>query len=271
MSSLYNRMYDEGLGLLGPRKQHQIRSRRISGRKHQLHRRDNLTAADLLYTLTNSESLLNLSPCTSSRSKFITDMLACAPTFPATTKHHHRADVMGCETEFSGRFHNLSSASSSEDASTLANVSIDSTAAFTGCHSQQLRQIQQEQEFEYLPLPPVVLRMHMPGSPLSPFPPQNEYGVEPEFECSKSILRPGYMFGGARTMGASGRSGASGGGGDNPVPTDGTNGGGDDGGAEGGESEGGKSVPSAYTFRRRNAIVEGSDEAPKSDDFPESA
>ncbi|KAF9360324.1 hypothetical protein BGX26_009794 [Mortierella sp. AD094] len=221
MSSLYNRMYDEGLGLLGPRKQHRIRSRRLSG-----------------------------------------------------PSKHHRTDMATSEPEFPSRLHGQPS-SFSEDVSSLAqaHVGIESTAAFAGCHSQQLHQ-QQDQEYEFLPLPPVVLRMDMPGSPFSLYPPNNDLEFESEHGPLRPITRSAHLFGSARAMGAGGRSGVSGGGGrdgDNPVPSEGVNGGGDDGGAEGGESEGGKSVPSAYTFRRRNAIVEGSEEAPKSDDFPDSA
>ncbi|KAG0297919.1 hypothetical protein BGZ96_004272, partial [Linnemannia gamsii] len=80
-----------------------------------------------------------------------------------------------------------------------------------------------------------------------------------------------YSFGGAvRTMGASGRSGGCGGGGsdgDSPEPSgvhpgQGENGGSDAASGED-ESDGGKPKPSSYTFRRRNAIVEGSEDAPK--------
>ncbi|KAG9063624.1 hypothetical protein KI688_003735 [Linnemannia hyalina] len=78
-----------------------------------------------------------------------------------------------------------------------------------------------------------------------------------------------------RTMGAGGRSsgcGGSGSEGDSPEPSgvhpgQGENGGSDAVGGEN-ESDGGKK-PSSYTFRRRNAIVEGSEDAPRLDDFPD--
>ncbi|KAG0001544.1 hypothetical protein BGZ80_005605 [Entomortierella chlamydospora] len=266
MSSLYNRIYDEGLGLLGPREQHRIRSRRLSGRKHQLHRRETLTAADLLYTLT-------LTSCSSSRSRFLNDMKACTSTLTAASKHH-QTDITTNEPEFPSRLRRQHS-SSSDDVSSIAqaHVGIESTVAFAGCRSQQLRQ-QEDQEYGSLPLPPVVLRMDMPGSPFSLYPPNNETEVGSEHGPLRSISRSALLFGGVRAMGAGGRSGVSGGGGravDNPVPSGGVSKSGDNDGDEGGESEGGKPVPSAYTFRRRNAIVEGSEEAPRSDDFPDSA
>ncbi|KAF8929142.1 hypothetical protein BGZ47_001242, partial [Haplosporangium gracile] len=83
-----------------------------------------------------------------------------------------------------------------------------------------------------------------------------------------------YPSGGAtRTMGAGGRSGGCGGGGSeghSPEPSgvhpgQGENEGSDVAGGED-ESDGGKK-PSSYTFRRRNAIVEGSEDAPRVDDF----
>lgn len=88
-----------------------------------------------------------------------------------------------------------------------------------------------------------------------------------------------HSFGGAvRTMGAGGRSGGCGGrgsGGDSPEPSgvhpgQGENGGSDAAGGED-ESDGGKPKPSSYTFRRRNAIVEGSEDAPRVDDFSDSS
>ncbi|KAF9106730.1 hypothetical protein BGX27_009045 [Mortierella sp. AM989] len=270
-------MCGEGLGLLGPQKQHRIHSRRLSTRKHQIYRRETITAANLLYTITSnkhSDSLRTLSSCSSSRSRFITDMMACPPTFTATTSKHHRTDMTASEPELSSRLHGRPALSSSfsEDASTLSqtHVGIESTAAFTGCRSQQPHNQRQEQDYGCLPLPPVVLRMHMPGSPLSPFPPQNEFELESVYGSQQAATRSGIFFSGTRAMGAGGRSAACGGRGDNPVPSEGANTNGDDDGAEGSESEAGKSVPSAYTFRRRNAIVEGSEEAPNYEDFPKS-
>ncbi|KAF9094649.1 hypothetical protein BGX23_001818 [Mortierella sp. AD031] len=87
--------------------------------------------------------------------------------------------------------------------------------------------------------------------------------------------------GGARTMmAAGGRSGSSGGGGregDSPEPSGVHPGQGENGEADAGadhaeESEGGKpNKPSSYTFRRRNAIVEGVEDAPRVDDFPDAS
>ncbi|KAG0367941.1 hypothetical protein BGZ54_002972 [Gamsiella multidivaricata] len=91
-------------------------------------------------------------------------------------------------------------------------------------------------------------------------------------------MRSTYVFGGSRAMGTGGRSSVSAGGrggGASPVPSgvhpgqEGNDGGNDD--VEGDESEGGRPKPSSYTFRRRNAIVEGSEDAPKANDFPNSS
>ncbi|KAF9933139.1 hypothetical protein FBU30_006463 [Linnemannia zychae] len=92
-----------------------------------------------------------------------------------------------------------------------------------------------------------------------------------------SHFQPRYTSGGAvRTMGAGGRSNSCGGGGhdgDSPEPSGVHPGKGENDESNSGdredESEGGKPKPSSYTFRRRNAIVEGSEDAPRVDDFPD--
>ncbi|KAF9335411.1 hypothetical protein BG006_000122 [Podila minutissima] len=85
------------------------------------------------------------------------------------------------------------------------------------------------------------------GSPFSPF----DHRIDDAHE-------PSEFQGGARTHSSGG--GGSGGGGDSPTGSGDMSPGGGDG--DGGE-------PSEYTFRRRNAIVEGSEDAPKADDFPD--
>ncbi|KAG0024924.1 hypothetical protein BGZ81_007544 [Podila clonocystis] len=85
------------------------------------------------------------------------------------------------------------------------------------------------------------------GSPFSPF----NYQID-------DAHGPSEFQGGARTNSSGG--GGSGGGGDSPTGSGDMSPGGGDG--DGGE-------PSEYTFRRRNAIVEGSEDAPKADDFPD--
>ncbi|KAF9428747.1 hypothetical protein BGZ94_001199 [Podila epigama] len=104
-----------------------------------------------------------------------------------------------------------------------------------------------------LPLPPVIQRMDMAGSPFSTFAP---LAWADDLE-ERGDMHPSANNWGARTHSSGG--GGSGGGGDSPT------GSGDmsPGGGDGGDGE----QPSEYTFRRRNAIVEGSDEAPKADDF----
>ncbi|KAF8951275.1 hypothetical protein BGZ46_004081 [Entomortierella lignicola] len=275
MSSLYNRIYQDGLGLLGPQSQHRIRSKRLTGHKHQIYRRNTLTAADILYTLTGNNnkhsdsplktvtSLCSSSSSSSQRSTFLKSTLASA-------LKHQRTDMLSNEPEFSSRFlaRQLLSSSISEDVSSLAqaHVGIESNVAFTtGYYSQQLHPHQQELEFACFPLPPLVLRVGLPGSPLSPFPPTNNNNYNNNNGLQGLIARSAHLVGGnVRTMGAGGRSIACGGGrrdGDKPVPSGGAN------DSTDGESDVGKPVPSAYTFRRRNAIVEGLDEAPKVDEY----
>ncbi|KAG0055609.1 hypothetical protein BGZ83_008043 [Gryganskiella cystojenkinii] len=122
--------------------------------------------------------------------------------------------------------------------------------------------------FSMLPLPPVVERMDRAGSPLSPFLPSDPYETAPN-SSSQQIrysLRNSHSNhfnslsnGSARTHSNIGGSGGGGGDGGATAPADMSPGGGD---ANDGDQ------PSEYTFRRRNAIVEGSDDAPKADDFP---
>lgn len=88
------------------------------------------------------------------------------------------------------------------------------------------------------------------GSQFSPF---NHQWIDDAHGLTSEIQ------GGARTHSSGG--GGSGGGGDSPTGSGDMSPGGGDGG-DGGE-------PSSYTFRRRNAIVEGSEDAPKADDFPD--
>lgn len=101
----------------------------------------------------------------------------------------------------------------------------------------------------------------------------------PDSDDQVYITQSHHPFGGAvHTMGASGRSGGCGGGGsdgDSPEPSGVHPGQGENGGSDAtsgeDESDGGKPKPSSYTFRRRNAIVEGSEDAPRVDDFSDTS
>ncbi|KAG0378285.1 hypothetical protein BGX24_004270, partial [Mortierella sp. AD032] len=126
--------------------------------------------------------------------------------------------------------------------------------------------------------PPSICATAMPTTTMSatgsslfvPFSPTSNSGLQ-------AYTHTRYSFGGTiRTLGAGGRSGSCGGGGrdgDSPEPS-GVHPGqveNEESNATGGEdeSDGSKLKPSSYTFRRRNAIVEGSEDAPKADDFPD--
>ncbi|KAF9945243.1 hypothetical protein BGZ65_010982 [Modicella reniformis] len=238
MSSLCNRIYDDSLNLLGPRK-HGVRTRRVSVRKQMLHRREDL-ATGALYNFSDrqhADSQYALSPCSSNRARYMKET--------------------GLST-----------------VSTLKHRSAGGFLSFAEPSSATLSSFYQSHQYQGpVPLPPAILRVNMPGSPLSPYEPNN-YS---EYVFPRS-LRSSSVFGGARTMGTGGRFGGGGGGGrhgDTPVPS-GIHPGQEgpdsiDGDAEGDESEGGRPTPSSYTFRRRNAIVEGSEDAPRADDFSDSS
>lgn len=239
MSSLCNRIYDDNLTLLGPRK-HSVRTRRLSVRKQTLYRREDL--ADTYTDRQHADLQSTLSPSASSRPRFMKESTAAAAPRRCDTP----VDVDAASSPFQVR-----------PAGGLLSSSCYSSYQYQGP----------------APLPPAILRVNLPGSPLAPSYEQNNHSeyVFPRHRRSSSV------FGGARTMGAGGRCGGyggRGGRGDSPVPSgvhpgqEGTNCRDDD--ADGDESEG-RPAPSSYTFRRRNAIVEGSEDAPRANDFSDSS
>ncbi|KAF9344822.1 hypothetical protein BGX34_005293 [Mortierella sp. NVP85] len=237
MSSLCNRIYDDNLTLLGPRK-HSVRTRRLSVRKQTLYRREDL--ADTYMDRQHADLQSTLSPSASSRPRFMKESTAIVA--PSTVSTFRRCDTP-----------------------------VDGDVAFSPFQVRSAGGLLSSYQYQGpAPLPPAILRVNMPGSPLSPYDLNNyaEY-VFPRHRRSSS-------FGGARAMGAGGRCGGyggRGGRGDSPVPSgvhpgqEGANS--SDGDAEGDESEG-RPAPSSYTFRRRNAIVEGSEDAPRAHDFSDS-
>ncbi|KAG0216323.1 hypothetical protein BGX31_000638, partial [Mortierella sp. GBA43] len=219
------------LNLLGPRK-HSIRTRRLSARKQTLYRRDDVApASEWFHDRQQVDLQSTLSPAASSRPRF---MKESPVTSPAMSSKHRRCDV-------------------------AASVDAPIMGSSSTCFSHEYR--------GPMPLPPAILRVNMPGSPLSPFDAHTyaDY-VFPRHSRASA-------FGGARTMGAGGRSGGfggRGGRGDSPVPAHPSQ---DDCGDndEVDESDRGRPAPSSYTFRRRNAIVEGVEDAPRADDFSDSS
>ncbi|KAI1311047.1 hypothetical protein EDD11_003554 [Mortierella claussenii] len=197
MSSLCNRMYDEGsLGLLGPRRQsqqhHGIRTRRPSTtRKIQLHCRDDaLLTADFLYTFANNSD--------SSSSPLL-----------GQHHHHHHHKKQQFETAAFRTINPSSYASSTSSSSYSASSMISSPTSYatsaatttssaisssrfmsekiqsagglsshpvTTLHNHYLGVPTYHQQYYRsqgsVPLPPAAFRMDMPGSPLSPFPAQ---------------------------------------------------------------------------------------------------
>ncbi|KAF9352445.1 hypothetical protein BGX34_012154, partial [Mortierella sp. NVP85] len=95
----------------------------------------------------------------------------------------------------------------------------------------------------------------MPGSPFSPFAPSHSYEAMEDAYGQQRLWRTGH-YGGARTHSNGGSGSGSGGGSDGPEPNAPVEG-----------SETVEEQPGDFTFRRRNAIVEGSDDAPKAEDF----
>ncbi|KAF9975586.1 hypothetical protein BGZ73_000702 [Actinomortierella ambigua] len=116
------------------------------------------------------------------------------------------------------------------------------------------------QSLGYIPLPPAVCRVNLAGSPLSPYTREDTYETQGRFigNTAAPWHRSGNSWNnGYRTMssGAPGGGGGTGPGGETMAP-----GGGDD--PDGAQ-------PGSYTFRRRNAVVEGTEEAPNPSDFPD--
>ncbi|KAF8931028.1 hypothetical protein EDD21DRAFT_412982 [Dissophora ornata] len=309
MSSLCNRMmYDEGLGLLGPNK-HGIRTRRRSVLKQQVHRREDLTATELfdakVHQIRCSDSLWKLSSassspmsslaCSQSRPRFMKEITASS----SSSSKHRRFDTSIMEP-FQDSIVNSNNAMIVRSAGGLSGLSSSADSGF-GSLSPSLSSCPQPPKWP-APLPPVLSRLNMPGSPLTN-PGDNSHDFEYTFpqrpaRSTKHLYAAGSGgsgggAGGARTMGMGmsgrGTSGGNGGvsssgnmDGDSSVasgmhPGEEGAGGSDDGDAEGGENEGGRltqapvpmPTPSPYTFRRRNAIVEGSEDAPKANDFPD--
>ncbi|KAF9898007.1 hypothetical protein BX616_004615 [Lobosporangium transversale] len=319
MSSLCNRMYDEGFGLLGPRHQHGIRARRLSVRKAQLHRREDITTAEFLYaydhgeingnmhrkqsdammrTLTSTSALSSSSmsssplsqlsasgiPSHSTRSTYSAmDHATCAPSFNTSPRHrrYENPAAAGVEDDTANcAFHGHQSAGG------LVSWCSSSSSSYAHAHNLGIgAKSSQYSSLGFVPLPPVTFRMNMPGSPLSPYPAHctyynlnyHEAELEYSFPPRPTVTK---MRGTTRTMGTGGRIGGGGGSSqyiDSPVPSSvhpGQDSNADErdcnDDTEGGENEGSKPVPSAYTFRRRNAIVEGSEDAPRANGFPKS-
>ncbi|KAF9997608.1 hypothetical protein BGZ79_008707 [Entomortierella chlamydospora] len=235
-------------------REHCVRVRRMMGRKHQLHRREQFstTASDMYHKASNQHMD---SSCAMSSSR--------SPSHHSTgTTSHQRRQRNSFAADrrsfFSDRF--SESGYDGDICSLMPTSTITSSASpfFLGCSSNYRREAHESHLM--LPLPPVVQRIDLAGSPFSPFSPSNPYD---SMECSvlvdqQRIIRPGNL----RTHSSGG--GGSGGGGDGGATApDGMNPGGGD--ATDGDQ------PSEYTFRRRNAIVEGSEDAPKADDFPNSS
>jgi len=216
------------------RRVHCVRVRRMSERKSQMHRREH--SGPSVYESASVGSMCHHTGFSSSSPDF-----GCQKTFSSTG--HRRRFLQGQALEH--RTEGMCSLILSSGASPFA-------LAF------EAMPVQSSASPLMLPLPPVVERMERAGSPLSPFQPSDPYETQ---TFSPQQLRHSInnnVFG-ARTHSNIGGAGGGGGGAGGAAPGDMSPGGGD-------TTDGDQ--PSEYTFRRRNAIVEGSDDAPKADDFP---
>ncbi|KAF9958411.1 hypothetical protein BGZ72_000399 [Mortierella alpina] len=256
MSSFRNSSLHETSGMSGSRV-HCVRVRRLLGRKHQLHRRENRSSSvyessttaseeDLYHHAKQSDSAWTLS-LSSSRSE-LQDSHNTTRTISGQRRHNLARDRRLGPLQTSEHYMDgLCTMLSGGGASPFA-------LGYSTNHSQL------QDGPLLLPLPPAVERIDMVGSPFSPFTPCEAYqGMEPL--PRQRYMRSGQPFGNARAH-SSGGGGSGGGGG-----SDGSGVAGGDPQPGGGDTADG-AEPSEYTFRRRNAIVEGSDDAPKSDDFP---
>ncbi|KAF9929716.1 hypothetical protein FBU30_001284 [Linnemannia zychae] len=237
MSSPRNRTRSDCQGWQETR-MHCLRVRRVVGRKHQMLRREQRT------------ELASASP---DRAMYYHPKLNSSSWTTSSTESTYRAaQVAG--SGLSHRPHNL--ASGRRQFSSLAYGLCDrpgaSAAPYTVCNSINPYQSSDDAPL-FLPLLPAIQQIDMAGSSFSPYLPSNPNATAEDYR-----IRSGNHFSGARTH-SSGGGGSGGGGGTTTAPADMSPGGGD---ATDGDT------PSEYTFRRRNAIVEGSEDAPKADDFP---
>jgi hypothetical protein len=219
------------------RRVHCVRVRRMSERKLQMHRREH--SGSSVYE--SNGMCHHTGFTTSSRSD-----VDCHKSFMSGASHRRRL-LQGQQ------------ALEQSSADTFCSLIMSSGASPYTFSYESTMPVQSTASPLMLPLPPVVERMERAGSPLSPYTPSDPY--ESLSHSSFHHLRHSInnsLFG-ARTHSNIGGSGGGGGDGGATAPADMSPGGGD--GTDGAE-------PSEYTFRRRNAIVEGSEDAPKADDFP---
>ncbi|KAK3812061.1 MAG: hypothetical protein J3Q66DRAFT_51463 [Benniella sp.] len=219
---------------------HCTRVRRMLVRKHRVNRREHCYSS----TLDSLDSSRTLAHAIGSRLDSVSASFAPARQLTSQRRHHLVSNHHLLPGRTSDRYSDeVSSVMLMQNASTFA----------VGCCTNQDDSL----ALTSLPLPPVVQRINMPGSPFSPFAPSHSYEAMEDAYGQQRLWRTGH-YGGARTH-SNGSSGSnSGGRSDGPDPNPPTEGGGE---ATEGEQ------PGDYTFRRRNAIVEGSDDAPKADDF----
>ncbi|KAF9908222.1 hypothetical protein EC991_010148 [Linnemannia zychae] len=256
MSSIRNRTNPDCHGWQDTR-MHCLRVRRVVGRKHQLLRREHRTESA---TASSDRTTMYYHP------KLNNNISWTTVTSSSTDSTYSAAQAAGPGPISSHRRHNFASerrlfpSLSSEPYSLCErSMSLSGVGAAPHAAANCTRSYQPSDDAPLLlPLPPVVQRIDMAGSPFSPYSPYDPYATT---EDSPRTIRSGNSFSGARTH-SSGGGGSGGGGGTTTAPEDMSPGGGD---ATDGDT------PSEYTFRRRNAIVEGSDDAPKADDFPNSS
>ncbi|KAF9405234.1 hypothetical protein BGZ76_006632 [Entomortierella beljakovae] len=219
-----------------------VHVRRMMGRKHQVYRREQFTA-----TMYHNESIQHNDMTWTPNSL---RSVSCNPTTRGANSNQYLRN--NYHTKDTNRFN---------EGFPESGVSMSATQGVSRFNLGYGSQYQREaQESGILPLTPVVQRIDMESSFFPSYIPCSTYE---SMECSDLVeqyqVRPGNAIGGARAHSSGGGGSGGGGGSDGPTSDDMTPGGGDS--ADGDQ-------PSEYTYRRRNAIVEGSDEAPKADDFP---
>ncbi|KAF9579368.1 hypothetical protein BGW38_004404 [Lunasporangiospora selenospora] len=236
------------IGSLGPagHRKHCIRSRRLSSRKHQLRRRE---VGD---SHTNNS---NNSKCCAPSVCFWPSSRTTEPKFSSLNR---QKDSTICTSQDFSLYR-------------FPLCSVPATVPSSGSHAP-------------LPLPPVVSREDRVGSPLSPFVPPSHGSVSSEefddvtHQRVTTMARFGsYVFGGvARSNGSRGSGGSymapsgyhyhgTSFGDGASLETEGAEVSGDEGDELVMDSK--LRIPTSYTFRRRNAIVEGSEDAPRARDF----
>ncbi|KAG0289925.1 hypothetical protein BGZ98_003647, partial [Dissophora globulifera] len=300
-------MYDEGgLGLLGPQK-HGIRSRRLSVRKQQLYRRDDLASSDLLdskshlyhhshqshyhqhhFNTKHADSLWSMASTSSSVSSM--SLSSSASPLYTHTRPRSMKDMAGnghssSASLTSSKQHRRLDASAGNATDEMGSRSrsagglVSSLAPHASSLSSSCQQVVVPKW--PAPLPPAMQRLNMPGSPLSPFESQGLQTPLNAYDCAYDEeysfpQRPSrsttHYFGGARaTAVGGGRVGVHTGqeatatgarhdydydDDDEPMEEQSSS-----------QSQGSRPMPTSYTFRRRNAIVEGSEDAPKANVF----